>query len=376
MINLKVVSTKFYIFFSALTLLLYAMSFAHANQENERPFYMSMTYQPYDWSDQAFADTHAFIRNNADATFFYFDDGVPWPEALQEKPFHDNVEADISAKAKQAKNNKKTFIGVNFLGKDRASLAAYWAEQDSMFLPENWAQKSLKDEEVAKAYIEYCKRMIAAFDPDIFVYGMEIDSINTDVRSEEFLNLKAFLSKVYSQLKKEFPNLPLVLTFVLLPEQDMKQKRQMIKELLPFTDIYAVSVYPYLFDGIAGDANKIPKNLFSQMRDYIGDKPFAIAETGFNAKTWRVLSKLIWISGTEKSQAQYMRTLLQEAEKLDAVFVNWWVPRDLDALWEKMKASGADPMLSQWNSNGLLTADGQERLSFEVWKNWHEKRKQ
>lgn len=355
-------------------IMLYMTTDAHAQQQDTRPFLMSFTYQPYDWSEDAFSKTHQFIQNNADATFFYFDDGVPWPEALNSSPFHENVNAHIKEHTKQTKKNDKVFVGVNFLGKDRTSLASYWGQEDSMPLPDGWSQKSLDDPDVVTAYTKYCKRMIKSLKPDIFVYGMEIDSIQMDIKDKNFVKLKFFLNSVYKELKKEFPDLTLVLTFVLLPEKDMQPKKDMIKELLPYTDIYAVSLYPYLFDGIAGDAFKLPDNLFSQIGEYIGDKPFAIAETGFNAKRWSVLSKLIWISGNEKSQTHYVRFLLEEANKLDAVFVNWWVPRDLDKLWKKMKASGADPVYSQWNSNGLLKANGEKRPSYFVWHEWYQKK--
>jgi hypothetical protein len=35
-----------------------------------------------------------------------------------------------------------------------------------------------------------------------------------------------------------------------------------------------------------------------------------------------------------------------------------------------MKDAGADPILSQWNSNGLVDADGKHRQGFDVWKSW------
>lgn len=344
-----------------------------AQQQDSRPFLMSFTYQPYDWSEDAFSNTGQFIQQNADATFLYFDDGVPWLEALNDVSFHENVTADIQEKAELAQNNEKVFVGVNFLGKDRTSLASYWAQEDSMPLPKNWASKTANDSDVIAAYVNYCKRMISAFKPDIFVYGMEIDSIKMDIKGKDFAQLKIFLRSVYTELKNEFPDQTLALTFVLLPEKDMQNKKGMIKELLQYTDIYAVSIYPYLFDGIAGDANKIPDNLFSQVQNYAGEKPFAIAETGFNAKRWHVLSKFIWIPGNEESQSGYVRFMLEEADKLNAVFVNWWVPRDLDELWNKMKASGTDPLLSQWNSNGLLKANGDKRPSYYLWKEWYGK---
>lgn len=334
---------------------------------------MSFTYQPYDWSPEAFSDTHSFIQNNADATFFYFDDGVPWIESLNRDAFHENVSKDIHSKAKEAKKTRQVFVGTNFLGKDRATLAPYWKEKDSLELPDAWAQKTLDDPKVINAYTNYCKRMIETFEPDIYVYGMEVDSIMMDPNEKNFRQLHIFLDSVYKALKQEFPQTTLVLTFVLLPEENMQSKLEMIKALLPYTDVYAVSLYPYLFDGIAGDSSKLSNNLFSQVRGYIGNKPFAVAETGFNAKDWKVLSRLIWIEGNETSQDNYLRFLLEESAKLEAVFINWWVPRDLDYLWKKMKAAGADSMLSQWNSNGLLDAHGNKRKSFYRWKNWYQK---
>ena len=62
--------------------------------------------------------------------------------------------------------------------------------------------------------------------------------------------------------------------------------------------------------------------------------------------------------------------LLKESNKLNATFVNWWVPRDLDALWEIMKENGADPALSSWNSCGLVDAQGKPRQGLKIWKSW------
>lgn len=345
----------------------------YAQESKNRNFFMSFTYQPYDWSEEAFSYTSQFIQSNADAIFLYFDDGVPWVEALNDAPFHKNVHATIKERTELAKYNDRVFVGVNFLGKDRSSLASYWAYEDGLPLPENWSQKNINDPDVIEAYIKYCKRIIESLQPDIFIYGMEVDSVIMDTKDKRFLEFKVFIRSVYAELKQEFPDLNLALTFVLLPEKDMQRKKIMIRELMPYTDIYAVSLYPYLYDGIAGVADKIPDNLFSQVSNYIEDKPFAIAETGFNAKKWSVLTKLIWIPGNENSQAEYVRFMLNEAEKLDAVFVNWWVPRDLDQLWNRMKDSGADLMLSQWNSNGLVRANGEKRPSYSVWKEWHQR---
>ena len=370
MSQFKQIILNFWLFFLPL---LGISSMTYAEKLTERSFDLGFTYQPYDWSEQAFEDTYNFIEQNGDLIFHYFDDGVPWPEAFANSDYHSHVDDIINTRIDHVRDNQKVALGVNFLAKNRLSLAAYWGEQDSLKLPDEWANKGINHPDVITAYVAYCRSMIQRFQPDYFIYGMEIDSVAFDIESNEFLALENMIQTVYTKLHHEFPDLPLVLSFVLLPEQDMQQRKHIVKRLLPYSDIYAVSLYPYLFDGIAGDADKLPKNLLSRARNYIGDKPFAIAETGFNAKTWHVKSKGINIPGNESSQANYVNFLLQEANTLNALFVNWWVPRDLDKLWIKMEAAGADPMFSQWNSNGLVDAQGKPRPGLAAWRSWLKK---
>lgn len=357
-------SLAFFIF-SSISQVVYADT-----STDKRSFYLSFTFQPHDWSEQAFEETHSFIEKNGDMIFHYFDDGVPWQEAFQGSEYHKNVESQLNHRIEYLNRRKKIAVGVNFLGKDRISLASYWGETDSLPLRGKWTSRSIDDPDVIKSYISYCRSMIERFSPDYFIFGMEVDSVVLNISSEEFEKLEYTISSVYTSLRNEYPNLPLILTFTLTPPDEMRSRLPMVRRLLQYTDVYAVSVYPYLFDGIAGDSANIPENLLSGVRTYIGNKPFAIAETGFNAKSWRLLRRLIWIPGSEESQAGYVNFLLRESEKLNAVFVNWWVPRDLDRLWEKMRQSGADPMLSQWNSNGLVDSQGKPRPSLENWRRW------
>jgi hypothetical protein len=358
--------------FVALLLNIFQITIA-SELENTRSFNLGFTYQPYDWSEDAFEETYSFIRKNSDMISLYFDDGVPWDEALKASQYHDNVMKLINTRIKHIGDNQKVMVGVNFLGKNRRTLADYWGKEDSLPRKGKWAERGINHTKVIEAYVSYCRFMIKRFKPDYFIYGMEVDSVELDITSEEFLKLENMLSEIYKQLRHEFKELPLILTFTLAPDENMEKRKLIVKRLLPYTDIYAVSTYPYLFDGIGGNSELIPHNFFSRVRGYIGDKPFAIAETGFNAKTWRVLSQLIWVPGDEKSQANYVNFLLKESNELNAEFVNWWVPRDLDALWGKMDKAGADPILSQWNSNGLVDAQGFPREGLYEWNTWLKK---
>ena len=335
-----------------------------------RSFYLGFTYQPYDWSDVAFENTYEFIDKNSDIIFHYLDDGIPWGEAFSDSDYHPDVESQLAKRLANKRKNQKVAIGVNFLAKDRRTLAPYWGETDGLPRPGKWADKDIDDPDVITAYTSFCRKLIKEFKPDFFIYGMEVDSVELDIGSTEFRKLEGTISRVHKNLRKDFRQLPLILTFVLAPKKDMRKRVKMIQRLLPYTDVYAVSIYPYLYDGIAGDSKKIPPEFFSRVQNYIGKKPFGVAETGFNAKTWKILSRLIWIPGNEKSQAGYVDFLLSESNKLNAVFVNWWVPRDLDALWRVMEKAGGDPLMSQWNSNGLSDAQGNARKGLGIWRDW------
>ena len=368
-------SGKFVIYVLCFLLGLAMYQTAAAQQSNgSRSFYLGFTYQPHDWSQTAFDETYDFIGRNSDLIFHYLDDGVPWPEAHAGTPFHRQVESNLDNRLKRLGADQKIAVGVNFLGRDRRSLADYWGEHDGLPRSGVWAGLAIGDDDVIAAYTAYCRSLIRRFKPDYFIYGMEVDSVNLDVSGPAFQNLEKMIAGTYTSLRKEFPGLALVLTFFLGPDEDLHQRMSMVQRLLAYTDIYAVSTYPYLFDGIGGNSENIPADLFSRVRRFIGDKPFAVAETGFNAKPWRVPSRLIWIPGSEESQAAYIEFLLAESNKLNAEFVNWWVPRDLDAIWQIMKASGADPMLSQWNSNGITDADGKARPGLTVWRRWLNKK--
>lgn len=208
--------------------------FASAQESsNTRSFYLGLTYQPYDWSEQAFEETYSFIANNSDMIFHYFDDGVPWEEASSDSKYHNNVESQLNERMKHIRKNQKITVGVNFLGKDRRTVAFYWGKEDSLPRSGKWANYGINHPDVISAYISYCRSMIKRFNPDYFIYGMEVDSVELDITSKEFQALETVITRTYIELREEFPNLPLVLTFMLAPEEDMHKRKIMVQRLLP-----------------------------------------------------------------------------------------------------------------------------------------------
>ncbi|MCG7908887.1 MAG: hypothetical protein JAY82_03840, partial [Candidatus Thiodiazotropha taylori] len=162
------------LFFSLVTILCSGMSQLANSDEltDTRSFYLSFTYQPYDWSETAFEDTVSFIDTHSDMVFHYFDDGVPWEEASKHSKYHENVESLLGKRVESITDNQKVAVGVNFLGKDRRTLAAYWGAEDSLPRPGKWNNLKINHPDVINAYISYCRSMIMRFKPDYFIYGM------------------------------------------------------------------------------------------------------------------------------------------------------------------------------------------------------------
>lgn len=210
-------------------------------------------------------------------------------------PYHPHVEADIQRRIDRQKEGQQVLVAVNMLASDRVSLTGYLAEIDGLERPGIWKDKDFDDADVIKAYLNYCRDLIQRLNPDYLMYGFEIDAAIIDPESARFQKLLVMVREVYTTLKQEYPDLKVVLGFNLGDAEYMEQRKAAISKLLPYTDIYAVSTYPFKFDGIGGDASNIPADWFTKVRQIAPDKRFAVAETAFIAKNFTHPTLGMWI---------------------------------------------------------------------------------
>ncbi len=334
-----------------------------------RPFYMGFTPQPYDISDKAYQQTYKVIRKHGDIVAHHLDEGVPWPEAFKGKSFHSNAERDIGNRLKNRSKNQRVYLALSPLATDRASLAGYWGDDSHVERPGRWKNKEFDDPDVIQAYINYCKIMVERFKPDYLAYAVEVSDVARH-NPKGYPKFKTLLIKTYKALKKAYPKLPVFLTFVLGDSKTMREQSKETKELLPYSDIFSVSTYPYMYDGVGGDAGRVPSDWFAKVKSIAPGKPFAISETGFLAQTFTYISRLVIIPGNETEQKKYVQRLLMEAAKLDAEFVIWFVSIDYDKLWDIMSDAGASPWLKQWRDTGLYNGELKPRPSLSVWDAW------
>ena len=347
--------------------LLALVSIAAGGQERKaRPFSMGVTPFPYDMTPEAVEATQLWILDNTDIVAVKLEDGVPWQEALENKnTYHPNFEESLKQKGMFPKD-KKVFLSTTPLNKEKNGMAGYRGEGENMPNPDPWNKKDFDDPMVAKSYLNFCREMIRRYKPDYFAYGIEINNlIKVPAKWKKFV---PFARDMYLALKKDNPQLPLILTLAAdataFDPDSAPNHRKAIKDILPFTDLIAVTALPYIKEQ---NPAKIPKDYFAQMAALAPNKPFAIAETAFLAEDVNFLG--IERIGKAAWQQEYLKFCFDEGVKLNAKFVIWMLARDLDPLYQRLPPVIRE-VVTPIKDTGLMDGEGKPRKSFELWSQW------
>jgi hypothetical protein len=186
-------------------------------------------------------------------------------------------------------------------------------------------------------------------------------------------NFLDFHQYIYTELKTSFPALKIFSSVTgahMLPGfftgNDHIQQRLAVLQILAYSDMYAISFYPFLSTYLG---NPYPENIFEELFK-ITDKPLAIAETGYPAQSFVINSNGVdlSISADEEKQNKFVEDLLIAAQKHKAEFVINFVLRDYNALWNSIGAK--NDLTIAWRDTGLLDETGKERAAFFTWKNY------
>jgi hypothetical protein len=343
---------------------------AQATSAGTRSFYMGLAPTEYDATPEALEATYAFVEKHADLIAYRFAEGVPWPEAYDQQPYHPSVERNLQYRVRKRSPGQRVFLSLSPMTVQAEGLAGYWGAKGNMPRPGAWQRRDFDDPEVITAYTNFCADMIRRLKPDFMAYGIEVNGLAKEAPSEwpKFVKLARV---VYAALKAEHRSLPIFVSLQLdYFWADEARQRKAVGEILPYTDYIAVSSYPYL--DRYPDPRRIPADYFAASAVLAPKKPFAVAETGFTAKPVSALGARI--RGREDWQDAYMHRLLADSQRLRAQFVVWFVPRDYDAVIERLKAlhvpSSTLDLFSVWKSNGLVNAQGAPRKALETWTDW------
>jgi hypothetical protein len=322
-------------------------------------------------TEDALAFAYQTIARDGDLAAWYFDDGVPWGEALAGTPYPPGFVVDIERKASNTPPGHVVYLAVTPINSARDGLAGYRGDTGEQPLPPPWAGRHLDDPSVILAFVNHSDRMIAALQPQYFSYATEVNLL-FQFNPLEWPSFIRFAAAVYPTLKARHPGLPIFLTLQADTfYADRAGQSQAVAQLMPYTDIVAVSTYPFRE---YSDPSLLPADHLSALSDLARDKPFAIAESGWPAEDVGPPYPY-YIPGSEEAQGRFVVRLLGDAEQLQARFVTWTFSRDFDPLWASITDPQQRLVLRLFRNCGLYTADGRARSGLSVWSAWRERQR-
>ncbi len=337
----------------------------------QRAFYMGFTPWLYEASLDAIDVTYSRISTHGDMIKHQIQGGIPWQESLDQTAYHENVEAEIQGRLDNTASGTQIFLAIDSLNTSRDGLSPNWGEIDNQPLPGEWANRSWSSPEVIEAYINFSVDMINRFQPTYFEYGTEASELilNNPIGYAEFV---IFSQAVHSTLSTLYPNLKLMTSVAIKSpsSSEMQLIEAAYSELMPYTDVLGISVYPYVFfnHNDRGDPDNMPVDWLSQINNIAGAKPLAISETGWIAEDLEITEFQYAETSDETKQAAYSTQLLQAAEDMNMEFVIWWTISDFDTLWNNELAQ--DPVAKIWKDIGLYDENQSPRPALQVWDSW------
>lgn len=349
----------------ALLLLLGACSLTGPGDTFVRTYAMGFTDFPYALTFDAALETWDVIARDGDLAVLHFDCGVPWQEALDGEPYPAAWQADLDFKRASLPAGHVVYVAVTPISESRDGLAHYRGDTPNEPLPPPWDGYTFDDPEVVAAFTAHCEYMIDFFSPDYFAYAIEANSLHW-LAPEKWEAFVTLASAVYESLKANHPGLPVFVTLQADAYHDFPSSQgAAIADILPYTDLVAVSGYPFA-DGLS-DPEALRRDYFFALADLAPEKPFAVAETAWPAED---VGFPYWydIPADQETQLGYVERLLDDCDEAGAVFVCWFFSRDYDELWEdyfQFEPNAAAYRL--WRDTGLYDGDGNARQALGYW---------
>lgn len=332
-----------------------------AAAEETRRYRIGFTGFPYDISLEAVAQAHKYTREYSDIIAHHIE-GVPWAESLAGQPYSKPRINDWTGKRSAKPKDGKVYLAVS-PGRGDLKVA-----DDSAPLPDELKGKPYNHPLVKKAYLAYCRRMVEFFQPDFLSIGIETNELFYEAGPDVWKAYVELHQHVYDAIKKERPQLPIFASFtvhnMLNVQGDERRKRlEAFLELMPYNDRIAISYYPFI-QGADTDVDAAFEWV-EKTFDKFG-KRYLIAETAEAAERLPLSSFGVVINGTPAKQDKYLKQLTEFAQSHETDFVIWFLHRDYDAMWEKIKDSVPEAFKA-WRDCGLLDEAGNERPSHTTW---------
>jgi hypothetical protein len=325
-----------------------------------------MTRWPSDLTIEAFLDSQNFAHEHSDIISVMFIGGVPWPEALEGKPFSKDVQDNLNYRPPEG---TKLFLSIAPLDRDRKGLALYWGERDNQPLPEPWNNYPLNSPEVKKAYLAFVLRAVDQMKPDFLAIGIE-NNVLLSSNEKKWEQLKELHAETYTAVKAKHPRLPVCFTTEVLHYKklasDAKRSRQEeeVAAMMKHSDLFAMSIYPHMSYEVG---RPVPDQFFDFARTF--NKPIAVSETGDPSQDVELKAFSLTLRGSEQNQKQFFAMLLERAGKDSYEFVVLFAGTDFPRLCDKLPPP-VDDLGRIWAYTGLRAADKMPKPVLELWDSY------
>ena len=324
---------------------------------------MGFTQWPADLSDEGVAIARDYAHAHGDIVSVMFIGGIPWPEALDGKPFSKDVQDSMSYRPPAG---KKLFLSISPLDKDRRGLAPYWGETDNQALPQPWNREPLNSARVKRAYLNFILRTIDAMRPDYLAIGVESNVLLSRDQSK-WQQLKELHRDTYTAVKKAHRSLPVFFTTDVLHykrfTRDAKGTNQEkeVADMMRYSDFFAMSFYPHMSPEAL---RPVPGNFLDFATRF--KKGIAVAESGMTSRPVDLRSYNTTLYGSDADQMQFTEYLLKTAARDNYEFVINFATTDSDRLVARLRPPLAD-LARIWAFIGMQTGDKQPKPASAVW---------
>ncbi len=343
----------------------------------QRPFLLGFTPLPFEVSAAGLDSAYSIIKQSADLAAIHFDDGLPWIEALAGADFDGYpaaVRGEWDGHLQRIPAGHKRLVSITPISISRDRLAPYQGNADAQPLSEigePWASADFRTPEVRQAFVNHARVVMDYFNPDILIVGIEVNLLKKLAPAlwDGYVELQ---QAVYRTLQAEFPSTTIMLSFSATDmletysDTDAAVQRQALRDVEDYTDIFGISIYPYLTRFLT---DPLPDDLFTELAG-LSKKPYAITETGYYAEkqTFQITPDImVSFDGTPQKQQDWIAWVLREADRRDYRFVINFVNRDYDALCVMVQCTDAQRV---WEATGLVDAGGNSRPALETWESY------
>ena len=336
-----------------------------ATAADSRTFSMGFTPWPWALDAAAVQETYDFINANADIIAHHIEEGVPWTEALKERPFHPAMMAAWEGRKRSTSARLKVFLSISPINQLRDGMADYRGAEHQMPIPAAFKGKRFNHPDVKAAYFRYARKAVEFFEPDYLAIAVEVNELleNRPAVWDDFAEL---YRSTYQELKREHPNLPIFFTVSLHnlvnpARGDPAHRWKKIEALWSHSDLAGISFYPFLQRPL--DLSRATAALDEVKRRT--DRKIAISESGYPGKPVAV-DALRQLPATPEIQKNVYYAMLSQALEDQYEFFIVWCYRDYDQLWADMKDELPE-WGALWRDVGIVDGHGKPRPAREVW---------